>query len=357
MVERLLIKALQGGENTKIMTFTGKKIKKMPSTLEKLPALKTLDLQNNLIPEVCPEIRTLTQLTSLNLGNNLLEAVPEELKYLVSLRKLHLFGNRICRFASGVCDGLQNLILLNLNNNQLTWLPQEIGRLKSLVYMSINHNQLAIIPTELCSLLNLVELQLNYNQVIYIPEEIKFLKDLQKLLLARNNIKALPNFQNLKLREFYCEGNPLLLKRPVITTHHKDIWSLQISGRLWPTSWTTQHLSKQNRKVKCAVKGKCHTKNELTSRFVMDQLEEKNPLLMNAIDSYPQVRDIISPGKKCAICGKPFLTIWLECVQFIHPSKNCKVSRNLQLVPVQILICSYRCFMQRSPNVFGVADA
>ncbi|XP_006159629.1 leucine-rich repeat-containing protein 69 isoform X3 [Tupaia chinensis] len=347
MVERLLIKALQGGENTKIMTFTGKKIKKMPSTLEKLPALKTLDLQNNLIPEVCPEIRTLTQLTSLNLGNNLLEAVPEELKYLVSLRKLHLFGNRICRFASGVCDGLQNLILLNLNNNQLTWLPQEIGRLKSLVYMSINHNQLAIIPTELCSLLNLVELQLNYNQVIYIPEEIKFLKDLQKLLLARNNIKALPNtfcdlenlrildiagnliqmfppgFQNLKLREFYCEGNPLLLKRPVITTHHKDIWSLQ----------------------------------ELTSRFVMDQLEEKNPLLMNAIDSYPQVRDIISPGKKCAICGKPFLTIWLECVQFIHPSKNCKVSRNLQLVPVQILICSYRCFMQRSPNVFGVADA
>ncbi|ELW47553.1 Leucine-rich repeat-containing protein 69 [Tupaia chinensis] len=230
MVERLLIKALQGGENTKIMTFTGKKIKKMPSTLEKLPALKTLDLQNNLIPEVCPEIRTLTQLTSLNLGNNLLEAVPEELKYLVSLRKLHLFGNRICRFASGVC-----------------------GRLKSLVYMSINHNQLAIIPTELCSLLNLVELQLNYNQVIYIPEEIKFLKDLQKLLLARNNIKALPNT--------FCDLENLRI--------------LDIAG--------------------------------------------------NLIQMFP-------PG-------------------------NCKVSRNLQLVPVQILICSYRCFMQRSPNVFGVADA
>ncbi|XP_055288618.1 leucine-rich repeat-containing protein 69 isoform X2 [Moschus berezovskii] len=68
------------------------------------------------------------QLTVLNLGNNLLEEVPEEMKYLTSLKTLHLFRNKIHRFASGVCDGLQSLILLNLNNNQLTWIPQEISR-------------------------------------------------------------------------------------------------------------------------------------------------------------------------------------------------------------------------------------
>jgi Leucine-rich repeat (LRR) protein len=45
-------------------------------------------------------------LTFLSLGNNLLEEVPEEMKYLTSLKKLHLFGNRICRFASGVCGKL-----------------------------------------------------------------------------------------------------------------------------------------------------------------------------------------------------------------------------------------------------------
>ncbi|XP_024616190.1 leucine-rich repeat-containing protein 69 isoform X1 [Neophocaena asiaeorientalis asiaeorientalis] len=346
MAEKLLIRALKGGKSTKIVTLNGKNMTKMPSMLEKLPGLKTLDLQNNRIPKVCPEISTLTQLTALNLGNNLLEEVPEEMKYLTSLKKLHLFGNKIHRFASGVCDGLQNLILLNLNNNQLTWIPQEISRLKSLTYLSINHNQLASIPRELCFLENLSELQLNYNQLICIPKEINFLKKLQKLLLVRNNIESLPEglcdllnlrildiagnviqifppgFQDLKLREFYCEGNPLFLKQPVNAVKHEDIWSLQ----------------------------------EITSRFIMNQLAEKDPFLMQAIEWYPQVRNIISQGRKCAICGKSFLTTWLECVEFFPPSKNWKISRNLQLVPLRILICSYKCFNQRDPNLFGIAQ-
>ncbi|XP_066235193.1 leucine-rich repeat-containing protein 69 [Saccopteryx leptura] len=346
MAEKLLVRALKGGKSTRIVTLNGKKMTKMPITLEKLPGLKTLNLQNNLIPKVCSEISTLTQLTVLNLGNNLLEEVPEEMKYLISLKKLHLFGNRIHRFASGAFDGLQNLILLNLNNNQLTWIPEEISRLKSLTHLSINHNQLASIPKELCFLEHLSELQLNYNQLICIPEEIKFLKMLQKLLLVRNNIEVLPEglcdlinlrildiagniiqifppgFQHLKLREFYCEGNPLFLKQPVTAVKQEDIWSLQ----------------------------------EITSRFIMNQLTEKNPFLMQAIEWYPQVRNIISKGRKCAICGKSFLSVWLECVEFVSPSKNWKISKNLQLVPLQILICSYKCFHQRGPNLFGIAQ-
>uniref|UniRef100_A0A8C6QVR8 Leucine rich repeat containing 69 n=1 Tax=Nannospalax galili TaxID=1026970 RepID=A0A8C6QVR8_NANGA len=346
MAERLLITALKGGINTKIITLNGKKITKMPSALEKLPGLRTLDLQNNRIQKVCPEISCLTQLTLLNLGNNVLEDVPEEMRCLISLKKLHLFGNRICRFASRVCDGLQNLILLNLNDNQLTSLPQEIGRLKSLTCLSINHNQLTIIPRELCSLENLSELHLNYNQLMYIPEEIKFLQKLKQLFLVRNNLEALPEglcqlknlkildiagnviqifpqgFQNLKLREFYCEGNPLFLKRPITTTQPKDIWTL----------W------------------------EITARFIIRELEENNPFLMNAIECHPEAREKISQAKQCAICKKPFLSEWLECVQFVSPSKNWKISKNLQLIPLQILLCSYQCFDQRGPDLFEIAQ-
>ncbi|XP_042779462.1 leucine-rich repeat-containing protein 69 isoform X2 [Panthera leo] len=318
----MLVRALKGGKNTKIVTLSGKKITKMPSSLDKLPGLKTLNLQNNRISKVCSEISTLTQLTVLNLGNNLLEEIPEEMKYLTSLKKLHLFGNKICKFASGACDGLQNLILLNLNNNELAWIPQEISRLKNLKYLSINHNQLASIPKELCFLKNLFELHLNYNQLICIPEEIKFLKELQKLLLVRNNIEVLPKFQNLKLREFYCEGNPLFLKEPVTAVQQDDVWSLQ----------------------------------EITSRFIMNELSEKNPFVMQAITWHPLVKNIMSQRRKCAICGKYFLTIWLECVEFVPPSKKWKISRNLQLVPLQILICSYTCFNQRGPNLFGIAQ-
>ncbi|KAL4671236.1 hypothetical protein H8959_003945, partial [Pygathrix nigripes] len=72
-------------------------------------------------------------------------------------------------------------------------------------------------------------------------------------------------FQDLKLREFYCEGNPLFLQQPVISTQRENVWSLQ----------------------------------EITSRFVMNQLAENNPILMDGIKRYPQVRSMISQGKTC----------------------------------------------------------
>ncbi|XP_049710473.1 leucine-rich repeat-containing protein 69 isoform X2 [Elephas maximus indicus] len=190
MAERLLVGALKGGKNTKIVTLNGKKITKMPSALEKLSGLKILALQNNLIPKVCPEISALTQ------------------------------------------------------------------------------------------------------------------------------------FQNLKLKEFYCEENPLLLRQPVHAVIQDEVWSLQ----------------------------------EIASRFVMNQLAENNPLLMQAVEHYPQIKDIISRGKECAICGKSFVTTWLECVEFVPPSKNWKISRNLQLIPLQMLICSYKCFNHRGPDLFGIAQ-
>ncbi|KAM5281051.1 leucine-rich repeat-containing protein 69 [Ctenodactylus gundi] len=346
MAERLLIRALRGGKNTKIITLNGKKITKMPSAFEKLPGLKILDLQSNLISKVCPEIRTLTQLAVLNLGNNLLEEVPEEMKYLTSLKKLHLFGNRISRFSSGACDGLQNLIMLNLNNNRFTQLPQEVSKLKSLTCLNMNSNQLVSIPRELCFLMNLSELHLNFNQLICIPEEIKFLKKLQKLSLGRNNIEELPKeicdlknlrvldiagnivqifprgFQNLKLREFYCEGNPLFRKQPIPVALHEDVCNLK----------------------------------EITIRFVMNQLAEKNSFLMQAIEEYPEIKNIISQGKICVICGKFFLNTWLECVQFVSPSKTWKISRNLQLVPLRVLLCSYKCFNKRDFNLFRISE-
>ncbi|XP_006884690.1 PREDICTED: leucine-rich repeat-containing protein 69 [Elephantulus edwardii] len=346
MSERLLVRALKGGKNTKIVTLNGKKIVKMPSTLGKLSGLNTLALQDNLITKVCPELSALTQLTTLNMGNNLLEEVPEEFKYLTSLKKLHLFGNKIHRFSPEACDGLINLVLLNLNKNLLTCLPPEINRLHSLTHLSINYNQLASVPEELCFLENLRELQLNHNQLTHIPEEIKFLKKLEKLLLIRNSITSLPEgichltnlkildiagniiqifpplFQNLKLKEFYCDENPLLLKQPVYALELNEVLTLQ----------------------------------EITSRFITNQLAEDNPLLKQAIKHYPQAREKISQEKVCPICGKSFLNVWLECVQFVPPLKNCKMSRDVQWIPLRKSVCSYKCFHQRGPDVFGIAQ-
>ncbi|XP_053517072.1 leucine-rich repeat-containing protein 69 isoform X2 [Artibeus jamaicensis] len=189
MAERLLIRALKGGESTKIITLNGKKLTKMPCALEKLPGLRTLHLQNNLISKVCSEVHNLTQ------------------------------------------------------------------------------------------------------------------------------------FQDMNLREFYCEENPLFLKQPVRAVIKQDVWSLQ----------------------------------EITSRFIMNQLAENNPFLMQAIEEHPEVRNTISKGRECSICGKLFLTTWMECVEFVSPSKNWKINRNLQQIPLRVLICSFNCFNRRDSNLFGIA--
>ncbi|KAI5255572.1 Leucine-Rich Repeat-Containing Protein 69 [Manis pentadactyla] len=100
MAEKLLIRALKGGKNTRIVTLNGKKITKMPSSLERLPGLRTLDLQNNLISKVCPEINTLTQglcdlmnLRTLDIAGNIIRIFPPG-KWKIS-RNLHLVPLRI----------------------------------------------------------------------------------------------------------------------------------------------------------------------------------------------------------------------------------------------------------------------
>ncbi|XP_029416745.1 leucine-rich repeat-containing protein 69 [Nannospalax galili] len=147
---------------------------------------------------------------------------------------------------------------------------------------------------------------------MYIPEEIKFLQKLKQLFLVRNNLEALP--------EGLCQL--------------KNLKILDIAGNV----------------IQIFPQG------EITARFIIRELEENNPFLMNAIECHPEAREKISQAKQCAICKKPFLSEWLECVQFVSPSKNWKISKNLQLIPLQILLCSYQCFDQRGPDLFEIAQ-
>lgn len=52
--------------------------------------------------------------------------------------------------------------------------------------------------------------------------EVKF------ILLCNEVLFCFWKFQDLKLREFYCEGNPLFLKQPVSAIKREDVWSLQV---------------------------------------------------------------------------------------------------------------------------------
>jgi len=88
------------------------------------------------------------QLRVLNLDNNQLTSLPPEIK------SLHVF-EELC-----------------LNNNQLTSLPPEIGQLTGLRRLSLENNRLISLPPELRFLTNLQRLDLAGNPLISPPPEI-----------------------------------------------------------------------------------------------------------------------------------------------------------------------------------------
>ncbi|XP_067323117.1 leucine-rich repeat-containing protein 69 [Anolis sagrei] len=345
MADKQLLRALRGGPGTRSFSMAAQRLPHLPRGLGRMSGLERLNLKGNRLRRLPQEIEALGRLKVLNLGNNNFDEAPEQLKYLISLEKLHLFGNKICRISPSIFDGLQNLVLLNLNNNRLTYLPPEIQRLQNLECMSLDNNQLRTLPKEFCCLRKLRELHLSHNSITAIPEDIEYLTKLKILILSRNQVANLPDglckmkrlrildvagnniqifptdMENLELEELYCEDNPLLEKNPVSAIQEEDILTLK----------------------------------ELTARFILAQLENKNIYLHRAMQNNLEVQTILSHKRKCAQCGSSFLGMWLECVKFLDVKQQMKTSRNLELLPVRAFLCSYKCFNHRDHGLFGIA--
>ncbi|KAM5157780.1 leucine-rich repeat-containing protein 69 [Mantella aurantiaca] len=343
MADIVVLRAIRG--NARTLNLNGRRLQRAPRALGTLTLLTNLQMKNNLLCQLPPEVAALSNLTVLNLGNNNFEQLPPELKYLHSLQTLHLFGNKITEIPPDVFDGLENLIFVNLNYNKLEHIPTEIHKLQHLEKLSINHNLLKDIPKELCVLQNLQELRLGNNQLETLPEQIGYLTSLKELYVFRNNLIALPEglcrlrklrildvagnqiqsfpsrMHEVPLQELHCEENPLLRREPVSAIQDEEILPLK----------------------------------EIAARFILNHVQDRDSLLRELIQHYPEAKAILSSRNVCALCGKWFLDMWLECVKFVDIKKKMKISGNLQLLPVKILLCSYKCFNQRRSDTFGVA--
>ncbi|KAM4689670.1 leucine-rich repeat-containing protein 69 [Discoglossus pictus] len=341
--DTLILRAIRG--NARMLNLNGKKLQRVPGAVGSLSLLTALQLKNNVLCQLPEEVTSLSNLTVLNLGNNQFEKVPEQLRYLKSLQRLHMFNNRITEIPASVFKGLENLISLNLNNNLIPHIPSEIHNLQHLENLSINHNHLKNIPKELCLLKKLTELHLSNNHLESLPEELGRLTNLKELRLSRNELTGLPEglckLKKLKildvagnqiwafpsaisavpLKELYCEENPLLQKEPISAVQEEDVLSLK----------------------------------EITARLILRDLQSRDSFLREQIKQHPEAGVMLSTKNVCALCGQWFLDMWLECVKFVNVKKGMKTGNKLQLLPLRVLLCSYRCFNQQQSGIFGVA--
>ena len=103
---------------------------------------KTIDVSDNRLASLPPEIGRLNNLSSLDVSNNRLTHLPAEIGQLT------------------------NLDALSLGDNQIANLPAEIGRLARLKLLDLVGNDLALLPPELSQLSDTVELRLAHNDLI-----------------------------------------------------------------------------------------------------------------------------------------------------------------------------------------------
>ena len=101
---------------------------------------KYLNLSNQNITELTPDIGLLTNLRYVNLVNNKLTSLPDSIGNLENLRHLNLHINKLTSLPESI-GNLKNLKNLNLCNNKLSFLPLTMSKLKNLLVLDVRCNR------------------------------------------------------------------------------------------------------------------------------------------------------------------------------------------------------------------------
>ena len=153
-------------------SFTGT----IPSALRGLDALEELDFNGNKYKGKIPGTRlsSIKSLKSLNLGDcDFTGEIPTQFGKLKNLTSLVLHGNGLNGTIPEQLGNLDDLEVLDLDDNELTFIPRIIGDLTNLKTLSVANNKIqGTVHTEFGRLMNLEGFFISNNEFGYqIPSE------------------------------------------------------------------------------------------------------------------------------------------------------------------------------------------
>ncbi|CBJ29007.1 Putative Leucine Rich Repeat Protein Kinase [Ectocarpus siliculosus] len=180
-------------------------------------------------------VRLAGVLRKVDLSGNRLTAVPPGLLGLgAGLEDLNLGNNDIAEMPPEIAK-LGGLLFFNMAGNRLTRLPAEIGRLSSLKRLGLKGNALVRLPSSIGDLTHLVELYLTGNILEALPDEIVKLRRLKKLQLSFNNLRSLPQGMEAMRSLELCRlaVNPGLTVVPEGLTYAEKLAWVSLAGSAW----------------------------------------------------------------------------------------------------------------------------
>ncbi|XP_069046749.1 leucine-rich repeat-containing protein 28 isoform X3 [Lepisosteus oculatus] len=185
----------------------------LPENLaQKLPNLIELYLRSNNIVIIPEAIGSLAKLQSLDLSDNALQVLCPELGRLRSLRHLRLANNQLKSLPPEIGD-LRDLETLDVSMNCLSALPERLHQCLSLQCLTADRNSLRCFPRQLCQLHSLNELSMAGNCLAFLPLDLGRSRELQFVFVDNNiHLKGLPSYLYNKV--IGCSGCGLAMHVP-----------------------------------------------------------------------------------------------------------------------------------------------
>jgi Leucine-rich repeat (LRR) protein len=158
----------------------------LEAALRNPDAVIKLDLSNNGIRTIGPELGRFRNLQYLNLSANQLSDLPPELGRLTKLQVLNVSGNQLDQLPNEI-GNLVNLKQLIAGQNLLKRIPPEVGRLNKLEFFDASDNRLTQVPAALGLSTSLRDIALRTNFLSTLPAEMGKLKRLRTLDIDNNS--------------------------------------------------------------------------------------------------------------------------------------------------------------------------
>ncbi|XP_064601522.1 leucine-rich repeat-containing protein 57-like [Liolophura sinensis] len=191
-------------KNLRTLDLSENKILLIPLTIGNYAQLKSFSMADNKLSNLPEEMGNLTKLETLNLERNSITTLPNSFSKLKHLRNINLSGNRLLKFPSQLC-GLTNLDLVDLSRNKITQVSEDVKDLHT-IELNLNQNQISSLPESIADCPRLKVLRVEENCLEVTAFTPKIMRDSQIALLAvEGNVFDLKAFHNLEGYDDYME--------------------------------------------------------------------------------------------------------------------------------------------------------